>query len=162
MKTCSKCGAVKPIEAFPKGEARCKECGRAWHAKYRAEHPEERKAAKAKYYAGHREECKARKAKYDAEHPEHPEKRKARHAKYYAGHREECLERSAKYYAEHLEECKAAARTANIDGITRHIQAQINAFTAATKRNADNRKFAATLGEKRALLEDDPDLADQD
>jgi flagellin-specific chaperone FliS len=61
-----------------------------------------------------------------------------------------------------LQPTEAANQIASMNAVTTMMQTQINAFKALSQARRDQRKFAVTLGEKRALLEDDPDLADQD
>jgi len=83
VKTCTKCGALKPLSEFHKGKgvdnkkARCAVCCRTWNREFAAQHrdetwakantPEklaERKAYAVKYYAANREKIKARVKQY--------------------------------------------------------------------------------------------------
>jgi hypothetical protein len=96
MKTCSKCGAVKPVEAFRKGRAQCKECVASYNTAYCA-----------RYYSKNRDELLAKQAEYRSQHIEEI---RERDVKYAAKHREKIQEYSAKYYSEHEEKTRAQAK----------------------------------------------------
>lgn len=78
MRTCTKCGAAKPLAEFSKNaqkrdglNPRCKACDKVAKAAYRAvpANRETEKAGTSKYRAENRDKCKAATAKWNAANP---------------------------------------------------------------------------------------------
>src|SRR5690625_4875960 len=98
MKTCTKCGQTKPIDAYHRDRQKrdgrtplCRECVKAYNAAYRKENREEIRARKAAYYRANREKLRAQNAAY----------RRA--------NREEISARAAVYYEETIRARRAEA-----------------------------------------------------
>jgi 5-methylcytosine-specific restriction endonuclease McrA len=85
-KTCSKCGAVKPLEEFYKQKGcrlgvrpDCKECMRARIAVYRAENAAQHVQRSLDWAVRNPEKVRAYKRKWDAAHPEAVRDKTRRH-----------------------------------------------------------------------------------
>ena len=107
MKTCTKCGRELPREMFGRCttvrsglKSRCRDCGRAYAAAYRATHREEVRARNAAWRVAHPEERRAYMADYRAAHAEET---RTYMADYRAAHREENRSRCAAYYTAYAE-----------------------------------------------------------
>ncbi|MEU0245146.1 HNH endonuclease [Streptomyces sp. NPDC006235] len=81
MKTCTKCSEAKPLDAFSKGQARCKPCraaalrdryaantggARDYHQRYRADNKEQRQTYAADYYKANSGRLRAKQRDYYA------------------------------------------------------------------------------------------------
>src|SRR4051812_35620943 len=66
-KTCSTCGATKPLDQFPKQEARCKPCQSAYRKAYYYRDPEKARAKSRAYHDANREAANARFSAYRRE-----------------------------------------------------------------------------------------------
>jgi hypothetical protein len=110
-KTCTRCGASKPLSEFYKWKhskdgltAGCKECIRAARREYVAEHHEEVKAdLRARHYAN-REKAAARLNEYWAENAERLRAQKREH---YAANREQIAAAGTAYRAANAEKMEA-------------------------------------------------------
>ena len=76
-KRCTKCGRVLPLSAFNKHrlckdgiDSRCRECGKAYMAQWRAEHGDIKRAIDRRTYERNPDKAIARAAAWEKAHPE--------------------------------------------------------------------------------------------
>ena len=106
-KRCTKCGEMKPLDAFYAERrvsdgrmAACRSCMDDYSKSYQLAHPEKGRARQARYGAAHPDRVKARSAKWKREHPEEFRKYMAA---YWKTHRKEKREYDATYNNAHPE-----------------------------------------------------------
>lgn len=111
MKSCKKCGEIKPATEFNKHtqtrdglRPECKACESLYHADYRAANTEKTRAAKAKWNAANKVKIKAACAKYYADNIE---KCKANIAKWSAANPDKTRAAAARWRASNPEKKKA-------------------------------------------------------
>lgn len=134
MKTCSKCGVPKSLDAFyrwakaPDGlRSQCKECFRLYSAEYRKNHVEEVRASKArsaqKYRAGRRVYTKRYRTVHAGEI-------RAANARYRRDHPDKTRQWGARYHATHPEACRKRSRLrrARARGVSECFTAEMEAF----------------------------------
>lgn len=155
-KTCTKCGAEKPISEFSKENhgkygvrARCKVCSADYHAEWSRKNRERILNDKVEYYLANKEYISERTREYRRENKEHVAKLKA---KYYQATKDRFAERKAEYNAEYYQANKerdakrnAEYRLANRDRITEHGRNR-----RALKRDAQG---THTLEDVKRILE---------
>lgn len=70
MKCCTKCSETKPVDAFSKSRAQCKECQKAYHQAYYAANRERKKAYLREWREENREKISSYNKMWNAENPE--------------------------------------------------------------------------------------------
>ena len=111
MKTCSRCGETKPLDAFCVDRSMksgrtsaCKKCRLEQRKRWEENNPEHHLALRRRHYNKHRDRLLAeKKARRDAD----PEAARAAERRYYENNRNKLLEKARRYYWTHREEVLA-------------------------------------------------------
>jgi uncharacterized Zn finger protein (UPF0148 family) len=107
-KTCSKCGEVKPLDAFYQGLI-CKTCNVKRQAAWVKANPEKRREQSARYAKANPEKLKELATQY-SKSADGKEKNRVRSSRSYEKNREAKKEASRTRYKENPEKCKASQK----------------------------------------------------